>query len=211
MEENIEDASNSEENIEGVLNMEENIEDALNSEENFEGVPNGEENIEDELNSERKKLKVLSNEERTAIYHQLLQKNVDGKLRRGITNVMASSFSVSRRTIQCIWKRAKESEIHDVSHRKTKNCGRKRIQIDPNQISQIPLRQRTNIWSLYFAMKTNPTSVFRLLKSGVIRRHSNVINPPLKEENKRVRLEFCLSMLEGIPHDPMFKSMHNII
>ena len=211
MEENIEDASNSEENIEGVLNMEENIEDVLNSEENFEGVPNGEENIEDELNSERKKLKVLSNEERTTIYHQLLQKSVDGKLRRGITNVVASSFSVSRRTIQRIWKRAKESEIHDVSHRKTKNYGRKRIQIDPNQISQIPLRQRTNIRSLSFAMKTNPTSVFRLLKSGVIRRHSNAIKPLLKEENKRVRLEFCLSMLEGIPHDPMFKSMHNII
>ncbi|KAI5386953.1 hypothetical protein KIW84_073192 [Lathyrus oleraceus] len=205
MEENIEDASNSEENIEGVLNMEENIEDVLNSEENFEGVSNGEEN------SERKKLKVLSNEERMAIYHQLLPKSVDGKLSRGITNVVASSFSVSRRTIQRIWKRAKESEIHDVSHRKTKNCGRKRIQIDPNQISQIPLRQRTNIRSLSFAMKTNPTSVFRLLKSGVIRRHSNAIKPLLKEENKRVRLEFCLSMLEGIPHDPMFKSMHNII
>lgn len=82
--------------------------------------------------------------------------------------MVALSFSISRRTIQRIWKRAKESEIHDVSHRKTKNCGRKRIQIDPNQISQIPLRQRTNIQSLSFVLKTNPTYVFRLLKSGVI-------------------------------------------
>jgi hypothetical protein len=60
-------------------------------------------------------------------------------------------------------------------------------------------------------LKTNPTSVFRLIKSGVIRRTSNAIKPQLKEENKRSRLKFCLSMLEGTPHDPLFKSMHNII
>jgi len=124
---------------------------------------------------------------------------------------VASSFSVSKRTIQRIWKRAKESETHDVSHRKTKNCGRKRIEIDPNQIREVPLSKRRTIRSLAWALNTNPTSVFRLLKKGIIRRHSNSIKPFLKEENKRSRLEFCLSMLEGIPHDPMFNSMHNII
>jgi hypothetical protein len=170
------------------------------------------ENIEEaEPNSERNRLRVLSNEERKSVYHELLQKSVDGKLPRGVTKAVASSFSVSMRTVQRIWKRSKESEAHDVSHRKTKNCGRKRIEIDPNQIREVPLRKRRTIRSLAWALNTNPTSVFRLLKKGIIRRHSNSIKPFLKEENKRSRMEFCLSMLEGIPHDPMFKSMHNII
>ena len=97
---------------------------------------------------------------------------------------MASSFSVSKRTIQRIWKRAKESETHVVSHRKTKNCGHKRIEIDPNQIREVPLRKRRTIQSLAWVLNTNPTSVFRLLKKRIIRRHSNSIKPSLKEETK---------------------------
>jgi len=61
------------------------------------------------------------------MYHELLRKSVDGKLPREVTKAVASSFSVSMRTVQRIWKRAKESEAHDVSHRKTKNYGGKRI------------------------------------------------------------------------------------
>ncbi|CAI8586315.1 unnamed protein product [Vicia faba] len=120
---------------------------------------------------ERKKLRVLSNEERMSIYHELLQKSVDGQLRKGATNEVASSNSVPIRTVQRIWKRAKESETRDVSHRKIKNYGRKRISIDENQIRELPFSQRTNIRSLAFGLKTNPTSVFRLIKSGLIRRN----------------------------------------
>jgi ribosomal protein L19E len=58
----------------------------------------------------------------------------------------------------------------NVCHRRTKNCGRKRISIDENQIREIPLSQRTNIRSLAGALKINPTSLFRLIKSGAIRR-----------------------------------------
>ena len=56
-------------------------------------------------------------------------------------------------------------------------------------------------------------TLFRLLKSGSIRRHSNSIKPFLKEENKRSRLRFCISMLDesSIPHDAIFVGMYNII
>ncbi|KAF2310203.1 hypothetical protein GH714_007196 [Hevea brasiliensis] len=45
-----------------------------------------------------------------------------------------------------------------------------------------------------------------------IRRHSNAIKPFLKDENKRSRLQFCISMLDGgnIPHDPISIGMYNI-
>ena len=98
-------------------------------------------------------------------------------------------------------------------HRKTKNCGRKRVQIDMVRFRETPLSKRTSIRSLASVLDTNQTSLFRLLKIGVIRHHSNGIRPYLKEENKRCRLQFCLSMLEScsIPHDPTFIGMHNII
>ncbi|KAF7812866.1 mariner transposase [Senna tora] len=56
-------------------------------------------------------------------------------------------------------------------------------------------------------------TTYRLLKSGVIRRHSNAIKPLLKEGNMKSQIEFCLSMLEpcGIPRDPIFIGMYNII
>ncbi|XP_057418948.1 uncharacterized protein LOC130713174 [Lotus japonicus] len=160
-----------------------------------------------------KKLKFLSNEERTAVYHILHQNSFNGRLKKGVIDSVASTFSVSRTTILRIWRHSKESDLHDVSQRKPRNCGRKRIQIDYDRISEIPLRQRTTIRSLACALDTNPTSMFRLLQAGVIRRHSNPMRPLLKEENKRSRLQFSLSMLEdsSIPHDPIFKSMNNII
>jgi hypothetical protein len=102
---------------------------------------------------------------------------------------VASSNSVPVRTVQRIWKRAKEGATRNVCHRKTKNCGRKRISIDENHIREIPLSQRTSIRSLADALKINPTSVFRFIKSGIIPYYSIVIKPQLKEANKRYRPE----------------------
>ncbi|XP_028193314.1 uncharacterized protein LOC114378929 [Glycine soja] len=167
-------------------------------------------NDEEQLQMQRK-VKMLSNEERITIYQLLLQKSVDGKLPQGVKESVASSFSVCRKTIDRIWKRAKESETHDVSHKKTKNSGRKRVEIDLSQLREIPLSQRTTVRTLAVAMKTNTSAMYRLIQSGAIKRHLSAIKPQLTEEGKRLRLEFCLSMLEGIPHDPMFQSMYNII
>ena len=126
----------------------------------------------------------------------------------------ASQFSVSIRTIKRIWKQAKDSGCADVSHRRTNNYGRKRVQIDFPRFREIPLHQRTTLQSLACAMNIiNKTTLFRLLKSGTIRRHSNAIKPFLKEENRRSRLQFCISMLDesSISHDPIFIGMYNIV
>ncbi|XP_065862399.1 uncharacterized protein [Euphorbia lathyris] len=160
------------------------------------------------------KRKYLSNAQRRAIYDMLLQKSIDGKLPKGTTNSVASIFSVGIRLVQRVWKQWKNDGLHaDVSHKRTKNCGRKRIQIDWNRFREIPLQQRTTLSSLAYAMDMKRTTMFRRLQSGAIRRHSNAIKPLLKEENKRSRLKFCISMLEesSIPHDPTFKEMYNIV
>lgn len=153
----------------------------------------------------------LNNEQRKTLSQLLLQHVKNGKLKKGTREMVASLYSVSKSVVDGIWRQTKESG--DASHRKTKNCGRKRIELDPAKFCDVPFSKRTSYRSLAFALNINRTSLCRLTKEGSIRRHSNPIKPSLREENKVARLKFCLSMLqsESIPHDPIFKSMHDIV
>lgn len=153
-----------------------------------------------------KKRRFLSNEERNGVFLALLEKSVNGKIDRVTTKNIASKFSVSIRVSQRIWKQVKDTPVNgkvDVSHRKTKNCGRKRVTIDLEQFRNVPLSRRTTLRSLSYATKVSKTTLIRHKNSGTFRRHSNSIKPLLKDDNKRARLQFCISMLEkdSIPHD----------
>ncbi|CAI8614993.1 unnamed protein product [Vicia faba] len=82
------------EEVEATNDIDESYEDNLQEEvEGNNDIVYVAENFEAE-SRERKKLRVLSNEERMSIYHELLQKSVDGQLRKGATNEVASSNSV---------------------------------------------------------------------------------------------------------------------
>lgn len=94
--------------------------------------------------------KFLSNEERKAIAHLLLQHSHAGRLKKGTRKLIASMYSVSVSVIKRIWKRAKLTG--DVSHRKTTNCGRKRIELDHDQFLQVPLSKRSNTSTLSFTL-----------------------------------------------------------
>ncbi|KAL7125602.1 hypothetical protein ABFS83_14G127700 [Erythranthe nasuta] len=146
-----------------------------------------------------RKKKNLTNNERQAVYTMLQQKSNNGRLGKEVTRLVPSQFSVSMRTIQRIWKQT--------------DYGRKRVEIDFERIRGIPLHRRTTIRSLACSLQTKKSTLFRRFTSGEIRRHSNAIKPFLKEENKKVRLQFCISMLErdSIPHDPSFIGMYNFV
>nr|XP_009590283.1 uncharacterized protein LOC104087497 isoform X2 [Nicotiana tomentosiformis] len=75
--------------------------------------------------------------------------------------------------------------------------GRKQIHVDINMVKEIPLCRRTNIRSLARAMDMSTSTIFRRIKEGAIRPHTNAIKPHLTEENKKARLQFCLSMIES--------------
>lgn len=102
--------------------------------------------------------------------------------------------------------------MHDVSNRR-RNCGRKSVHIDMVRFRNTPLHKRTTLRSLAYSMEMSKSTLHRRLKPGDIRRHTNAIKPFLKEENKKSRLKFCISMLEedSIPHYPIFKGMYNVI
>ncbi|XP_010456775.1 PREDICTED: uncharacterized protein LOC104738274 [Camelina sativa] len=119
--------------------------------------------------------------------------------------------------VQKIWRRAIETVNStgtvDVSHSRSINCGRKRILIEPHQVTDIPFHKRTTLRSMAIAMNVSLTTLFRRKKEGFIRRHTNSITPHLKEENLKGRLQFCISMLDKhtIPHEPKFVDMYNMV
>jgi len=162
-------------------------------------------------------VRILTERERQDIYEDLLRLSNNGKLKRDSTTLIAAKYNVHVRTIQRVWQRAKkclEQGIPvDVKSLRPKNCGRKKIQVDLTRVVDIPLNRRGTIRSLATALNINKSSLHRLFKEGLLRRHSNSLKPYLKEENKQARLRWVLSMLEEstLPDNPKFKEMKNII
>jgi len=158
--------------------------------------------------------KVLSNTERRLIYEVLLEKSVDGKLKKGVTSLVASKFSLHIRSVQRIWKLAENKGVHaDVSSKRAGNCGRKRVQVDLDRVRDIPLKKRTTIRDLSEALDVSRGTLTRCIQSKEIRKNSNAIKPALTEGNKKARLQFCISMLDSasIDHDPISKGMYNTV
>jgi AraC-like DNA-binding protein len=101
----------------------------------------------------------------------------------------------------------------DVSSKRPKNCGRKKVHIDLSIIATIPLHKRSTIRKLANELGVSKTSLHRLFKQGVLRCHSNSLKHFLKEANKKERLRWCLSMLDPttMATKPKFIDMENII
>jgi hypothetical protein len=85
--------------------------------------------------------------------------------------------------------------------------------VDLSTVADIPLNRRGTIRSFAYALGINKTSLHRLFQEGLLRRHSNALRPYLKEENKRARLRWVLSKLDGstLPNNPKFENMKNVI
>ncbi|KAM3288791.1 hypothetical protein P3S67_022221 [Capsicum chacoense] len=141
--------------------------------------------------------KRLKLEERQEIAKFLLKESKEESLKYESITQAAMLFKKSIRTIQRIWKQC-QSSVHngmsslDVSLRLTGKVGRKRIGVDINQIKEIPLCRRTNIRSLAFAMNMTKSTIFRRVKDGTLRPHSNFIKPQLAEGNKNVERYYLL-------------------
>ncbi|GAA0172515.1 hypothetical protein LIER_26325 [Lithospermum erythrorhizon] len=96
-----------------------------------------------------------------------VQKSVNKVLKKRHTNEVSDLLKLPLKTVQRIWKQHKDTPLGrrvDVSQKKTKNCGRKRIEIDINIIQQIPLSKHTTIRSITVALGVQHSKVFRLLK-----------------------------------------------
>ena len=126
-------------------------------------------------------------------------------------------FNVKRGRVQDIWRRAKQCCAQgipiNITSRKKKNSGCKKNEIDLSDVANVPLQLRGTLRSFASALGIPKSTLHRMLKSGMLRRHSNTLKPLLKEENKKSRLQWCLSMLDPhtLPNEPKFVDMRNIV
>jgi hypothetical protein len=184
---------------------------AQESGENMELEGYAHENVQPQENA--RKNKVVTNEERRAIFEALLARAKNGYLMGG--NVK-KEVSVPLRTVQRIWKTGKscidEGRLVDVGSAKSK-CGRKKINLDVSTLQDIPISSRTTIAEVATHFGVSKSKVHSMKRNGTIKRVSNSIKPYLTEKNKKDRLKWCLSMLDpvSVPHEPMFKDMFDHI
>jgi hypothetical protein len=153
----------------------------------------------------------LNNIQRNVISQISINESYDGKLNRGIVEMLALSYSVSISVIYRIWNQT--CETGDASHNRTKNGGRKRIVIDIEKVREVALNKRSSYRALGHALCVNKNKLLNLNKEGVLRRHTSTLKPHLKEDNMKDRLRIFLSVLDGssISHDPVFKSIYNVV
>lgn len=161
--------------------------------------------------------KELTDRQRQAIFEDLLRSSNNGRLKRNSTTIIAAAYNVHIRTVQRVWQRAKRCWAQgipiNVNGLKSKNCGRKKIEVHLSTVPAIPLNRRGTIRSLACALGVNKSTLHRSFKEGLLRRHSNSLKPYLNEANKMARLKWCLSMLDPstLPNNPKFRIMKNII
>ncbi|GJS43542.1 hypothetical protein Tco_0568585 [Tanacetum coccineum] len=89
--------------------------------------------------------KNTTNVQRQSIYQALPQDSFNGQLRKGSIRQVASLYIVCPKTVSRIWHQAMFQVDHglnvDLLLRMPTVVGRKRVQIDMDEVSQIPLRR----------------------------------------------------------------------
>jgi hypothetical protein len=97
-------------------------------------------------------------------------------------------------------------------HRRNLNIAGRKKSFDLSTIAAIPLHKST-IRKLASGLGVSKSWLHRQFKSGIFRRHSNSLKPSLKEDNKKERLRWCISMLDQttLPNSLKFSEMDNII
>ncbi|GMI77351.1 hypothetical protein HRI_001404400 [Hibiscus trionum] len=162
--------------------------------------------------------KQLSKEQRQALFETLLKLNNNGKLPKGSIHQIAAMFLVSTKTVSRLWNKVKRSveqgivvDVGSLYHRRT--FTKRMVSLNMDRILEIPLRRRTNIRSMAKALDMSKSTLHRRIREGLIKPHTNAIKPYLTDANKRVRLQFCLSMLQPgtLTTSPLFIDMFNIV
>lgn len=164
--------------------------------------------------SNGRRRRYYSDELKIAIYLELLAKTDPPVLHRGVSKQVAEKFGVPVKVVWRVWRSGQDyGGLEGVKNKLVKNCGRKRIEIDPEAIKAVPLRQRTTFQDLANALGLKKTMVHKRFREGYFRRHTNDLKFSLTDENKKARVKYCLSMLQALygQNDPSFKPLYNVV
>ncbi|VEU43698.1 unnamed protein product [Pseudo-nitzschia multistriata] len=168
-----------------------------------------------------KKLRLLSNNERSAVVHFLLQNlrsshGEDKVLARGAQKAAAVVFQTSPKTISRIWKRYKETcdpincPAGNVSNRRNR-CGRKQMHLEDLDalVRRVPMKDRGDLRTLSAVTGIPKSSLHRLVRRGDMRKHNGTTKPLLTAKNKLKRVEWILEHIDDNGRfDDWFKWIH---
>ncbi|RLO12851.1 hypothetical protein DYB28_004236, partial [Aphanomyces astaci] len=128
----------------------------------------------------------LTDDQRTALYHRLLQLKKNGRVGSGDMKELMRTFNVSQQTISRIWLRgcqtAAEMGCAKVASRKKGRCGAPR-KYDGDSVrdvvTSVPSYRRSNFRSLAAATGIPKTSLWNLLQANKLRRRTSRVKPML--------------------------------
>jgi hypothetical protein len=130
---------------------------------------------------------------RKQVYQALLARSNNGKLHKRDTQIVAAQFDLHLRSVQRIWKRGKTQLASSVpvviSSLKKGRGGRPAVHVDLEALCNIPLKDRMSLEDVCARLNLSKWKVIRLLRKGLIRRHSSSIKPYLTTGNKKARLQ----------------------
>ena len=88
-----------------------------------------------------------------------------------------------------VWRNGQDFDgINGVISKLVNNCGRKRIEIVPEAIKNVPLRERTTVRDLAHALGVKKSTLHNHFREGYFRRHTNDLKFALTDENKKARV-----------------------
>ncbi|KAH6778784.1 hypothetical protein C2S52_010021 [Perilla frutescens var. hirtella] len=131
-------------------------------------------------------------------------------------NEAADKFQVCRKSVSRVWAAAKkQAENNQQMHieENEKFTRTRRVVIDLEKISNLPLKKRGIIRTLAHGINCKKSTVGRWIRQGLIKAHTSAIRPDLTASNKLLRWRFSLEALEldRILNILKFRSMHNTV
>lgn len=159
--------------------------------------------------------KDLSNAERTAMLEELLGRSTEGKIRHGALGEVAGLFGVHPRTVSRLWSRAQEfrqpGQPMNVATRKHLSGRKKEDHSDTiERLRRTPHDQRGTLRAAAEACGVSHTQVWRMVKSGELRPHTNATKPLLEERVREQRVAFCKTFIdrESMRYHDMYDCVH---
>ena len=126
-------------------------------------------------------------------------KELDIRFPWGTIKKIALQHNTSRWIVARLWELAKTTMqngiVVDVNNRKTGRVGRKPRVFDMTLLNFVPIKKRTTIRAMASALGIGHLQVYKMMKSGNIRAHTNSIKPKLSHDHKIRRLNFILSQI----------------
>ena len=146
---------------------------------------------------------LTSEELRYQICIFLSQRLKNGKLGKNSLDQAAEMFGRKKGGVQHLWRTHKKAIVNPEKFklnikRKEGTGGKRKIKVSDvvRRVKAVPFWYRQTYRSLAAQVGIPTTTIFQLLKSGILKRSISAVKPALTDANKVQRVAYCESFIE---------------